>query len=190
LWGVREVGSWLPAIDLTSVGDPGHHDLPIPIIDGIDDAMVADADPKVVTSRQPDRPWRSWLRPQPVDGRPDPISQTAMQPAVGADGLGVQADFVTERAFRQLAANLRPRNAAGGILSRLKCGQAVLQEVQSLDQFGVPIDVDEDARQSASLGHVEHVVLQRVEFPSQPGAEILGRHHTRHVTNHTLNRTV
>jgi hypothetical protein len=29
-----------------------------------------------------------------------------MQPSVGADGLGVKADFVTERAFRQLAANL------------------------------------------------------------------------------------
>jgi hypothetical protein len=172
------------------VGDPGHGDQTIPIIDGIDDAMVADADPKVVTSRQLDRPWRSWLRTQRVDGRPHPITETAVQPAVGADGLGVQADFVTERAFRQLAANLRPGNAAGGILSRLKCGEAVLQEVQSLDQLGVPIDVDEDARQSASLGHVEHVVLQRVEFPAQPGAEILGRHHASHVTNHTLNRTV
>jgi hypothetical protein len=89
LWGVREVASWLPAIDLASVGDPGHRDLPIPIIDGIDDAVVGDADPKVVTSRQLDRPWRSWLRTQRIDGRLDPITETAMQPTVGADGLGV-----------------------------------------------------------------------------------------------------
>jgi hypothetical protein len=45
-----------------SVGDPGHRDLPIAVIDGIDDAMVADPDPKIVTSRQLDRPWWSWLR--------------------------------------------------------------------------------------------------------------------------------
>jgi hypothetical protein len=172
------------------VGDPGHRDRPIAVIDGIDDAMVADPDPKIVMSRQLDRPRRSWLRTQCVDGRPYPITEIAIQPAVGADGLGVQADFVTERAFRQLAANLRPGNADRGIFARLNCSDAVLQEVQSLDELGVPIDVDEDARQSASLGHVEHIVLQGVEFPAQPGAEILGRHDASHVTNHTLNRTV
>lgn len=141
------------------MSDSGHCDLPIPIVDGVDDAMVADADPKVVTSRQLGRPWRWWLCTQSIDGRPDPITEAALEPAISADRLGVQADVVVDRLFRQLLANLRPGNADGGILSRSKCGEAVFQELQSLDQLGVPIDVDQDARQSASLGYVEHVVL-------------------------------
>jgi hypothetical protein len=76
-------------IDLAPVGDPGHCDLPIPVIDGINDAMVADTDSKVVTSRELDRPRRSWLPTQRIDGLRYPIKETALQPAVGADGLGV-----------------------------------------------------------------------------------------------------
>jgi len=78
------------------VGDPSHHDLPLLVIDGVDDAMVADANPKVVTARQLDRAWRAWFGTQRIDGCPYPITETAVQPAVGADGLGVQADVVTE----------------------------------------------------------------------------------------------
>jgi hypothetical protein len=38
------------------VCDPGHQDHPIPIVDGIDNAMVADADATVVASGELDRP--------------------------------------------------------------------------------------------------------------------------------------
>jgi hypothetical protein len=71
------------------VGDPGHDDLPISIIHRVDDPIVADSDPKVVTSRELGRPCRSRLRTQRIDGRPYTVPETAMQPAVGAAGFGM-----------------------------------------------------------------------------------------------------
>jgi hypothetical protein len=71
------------------VGDPGHDDLPISITDCVEDPIVADTDPKVVTSRELGRPRRSRVRAQRIDGRSYPIAETAMQSAVGADGVGM-----------------------------------------------------------------------------------------------------
>ena len=76
------------------MGDAGDEYEAISVVDGIDKAIVADANPKVVSARKlEDTRWPGIDR-QAVNDRLDPVAKRAVQSPVLASGRRLEADLV------------------------------------------------------------------------------------------------
>ena len=79
-------------------------------------------------------------------------------------------------------ADLAPRYGPVHFISRLQRRQAVLEELEPLENVCISIDVDEDPGQPATLRHIKDVVgrFQRIELLTQSGAKIFSGYDSGH----------
>jgi hypothetical protein len=138
--------------------------------------MVANGDAVIAATGELDGAVRAGIGGEGVDGGPDAVLERAGRPSRPRGAGGCRS--------HRLPAHLRPWDRLVALLARLKRGEAVLQVLEALHQLRVAIHVEHDNRQTASLGHVEHVIsgAERVKLTAETRSQILGGDDTRHAT--------
>jgi hypothetical protein len=161
----------LAAIDLAPVGDPRDDDAPLRIVDRVDDPMVADADTEIAATGEFDGAGRPRILGEAVDRRPYPFVRRSVKAPIGAGRDRVETNLV-EPLRRSLLPNFCPRHRELGLITSLEGRKTVFEILEAIDELGVAVDVDEDARQPATLRDVERLVgvAERVEFPTETSA--------------------
>src|SRR6266478_3387486 len=135
----------LAPVHLSPVRDPGHyHELAL-VIDRVHDPIVASSNSEVITSRQLRSSGWAWVLSQGIDRSFDPVAETAMKPVIGLNGRRMQPDLEGRSALRQLASNLGPGHARRLVVPSLQRRQAVLQELQPVDELVVAVQINQDA---------------------------------------------
>ena len=76
------------------MGDSRNQDKALPVVDGVDDSVVADADSVVVLAGEFRCARGSWFIGQSVDGRADPSPERIMKPPIRSSRLAMKTDLV------------------------------------------------------------------------------------------------
>lgn len=84
----------LAAVDLASAGNACDDHQTVGVINGIDDAVVADADPEVVSPGQLHGAPRPRIDTERVDRRFDPVTERTLQAPVLAGRRRMEPDLV------------------------------------------------------------------------------------------------
>jgi hypothetical protein len=171
----------LAAIHVPSVRDPRDQDETLCIIDDVDDPMVADPDPEVLTPGELRRAVCPRIPSESVDRFRDTLARRAMRAPVGACRRRMDTNLV-DRLGRSLLPDVRPRHGELELVASLERGETVLEVIQPVEQFGVPVDVYEHTGEATTLRHVESflALAQGVELPTELGAKVFSCDDTRH----------
>jgi hypothetical protein len=168
------------------------HDLPLGVVDGVDDAIVADADPVCVLPFELQGAARPGLAGEPVDRVLDALPNATAEPAKGLRGAPLKLDVVRVGRRTLPAAHVGPGVRLAGVVARLDRREAVLEVLDAVEKLGVPVHIQEHSRQATALRDVERVVglAELVELATELRAEILGGDDSGHVSNLQVDRTV
>lgn len=84
-------------------GQPDDDNGEYPIVDGVDDAVVTDADAKAVSPLKPPGSWWTWVVCEQRDGALNAVADLGVELAQGSDGSRAELDAVL--------AHTQPRSA-------------------------------------------------------------------------------
>jgi hypothetical protein len=87
-------------VDVAAVGDASYQHQTVTLVDRVDDAIVAHADPVVVMACELDRARWARIIGERVDRGADSILEGSLEPTVGLSRLPMQPDVVAGRYSR------------------------------------------------------------------------------------------